>query len=104
MDTLFIILRRLKELNKKQIDLTNYLDLKKNAFSDWKSGRSNSYLKYISQIAEFLEVSTDYLLNNEIKKAPSAEVDKATELYEKFKALPQEQQKAIEILINQKLK
>lgn len=58
------ILALLKEQNKKQIELTSYLGLSKNVFTEWKSNRANSYMKYLPQIAEFFGVSVDYLLGN----------------------------------------
>ena len=42
--------------------LTDYLGLKKTAFTDWKSGKSNSYRKYLIEIANFFNVSIDYLV------------------------------------------
>lgn len=60
--TLSIISNLLKEQNKKQKDLTDYLGITKNSFTNWKSGQNKSYKKYIPQIAEFFGVSTDYLL------------------------------------------
>lgn len=59
------IILLLKEQNKKQIDLTNYLGVSKNIFSEWKSNRSTSYNKHLPKIAEFFGVSTDYLLGRE---------------------------------------
>lgn len=52
----------LKEKKKKQKELTDYIGISKNNFTDWKSGRSNSYMKYLPKIAEFLDVSLDYLV------------------------------------------
>lgn len=46
-------------LNKKglqQKDLTDYLGIDKGVASQWKSGKSKSYQKYLGQIAEFLGV------------------------------------------------
>jgi len=65
MDTLAKIVKLLKEKGKSQKDLTDFLCIHKNNFTEWNAKRSTSYLKYISQIAEYLEVSTDYLLGNE---------------------------------------
>ena len=65
MDILTNIIQLLKERNKKQIDLTNYLGVSKNIFTDWKSGRNTSYKKYLPEIAEFFNVSTDYLAGKE---------------------------------------
>lgn len=47
---------------RNQKELTDFLNLKKTAFTDWKSGRSNSYRKYLIEIAEFFNVSLDYLV------------------------------------------
>ena len=68
MDTLDKICTLLKAQHKKQIDLCNYIGVKKNTFTSWKSGLNSSYLKYIGKIAEFFGVSTDYLLGVEAKK------------------------------------
>lgn len=55
----------LKKKQIKQIDLTNFLGVSKAIYSSWKSGRTDSYYKFIPQIAKFLNVSTDYLLLGE---------------------------------------
>ena len=65
MELLEKISKLLKEQGKKQKDLTDFLGISKNAFTDWKSGRINSYMKYLPQIAEFLGVGVDYLISNE---------------------------------------
>lgn len=72
MGTLDKILELLKEQNKKQIDLTNYLGIGKNVFTGWKSCKNKSYIKHIGKIAEFFDVSADYLLGKtDIRKNPS---------------------------------
>lgn len=58
------IIRLLKEQNKSQKSLTDYLGITQNAFTDWKSGRIKSYNKHLPQIADFFGVSVDYLLGN----------------------------------------
>ena len=65
MDILNKIIQILKERKIKQIELTNYLGVSKNIFTDWKSGRNSSYMKHLPQIAEFFGVSADYLLGKE---------------------------------------
>ena len=65
MNTLDKIIHLLKEQNKKQIDLCEHIGVKKNAFTSWKAGVNHSYKKHIDKIAEFLGVSTDYLLGVE---------------------------------------
>ena len=64
MCTLDKISELLKLQNKKQKNLTDYLGLTKNTYTNWKSGNNESYLKYLPQIAEFFNVSVDYLLGN----------------------------------------
>ena len=58
------ILDRIVELlgEQDQKKLTDYLHLKKSAFTDWKSGKSNSYRKYLIEISEFFGVSIDSLV------------------------------------------
>lgn len=73
MNTINKILELLKQQGKKQKDLTDYLGVSKNLFTDWKSGRIKSYQKYLPQIADYLECSVDYLLGRE--ESGDAEVD-----------------------------
>ena len=86
MNTLEKISKLLEQQNKKQKDLTDFLGITKNSFSNWKSGNNNSYIKYIGQIADFLGVSADYLLGNETeqatKKPLSENEERLKELYE----------------------
>lgn len=73
MDILTNILSLLKEQNKKQIELTNYLGLSKNVFTEWKAGRNNAYMKYLPKIAEFFNVSVDYLIGNETQSTTTSD-------------------------------
>ncbi len=59
------IQEELNKQGKKQKDLTDFLNISKNVFTDWKSGKCKSYEKHIGRIADFLGVSTDYLLGKE---------------------------------------
>lgn len=59
MNILDRIIDLLDTVDQKQ--LTDYLGLKKTAFTDWKSGKSNSYRKYLVE-ADCLNVSLDYLV------------------------------------------
>lgn len=58
----------LKEQKRTQKELCTFLGLNQVAFSEWKSGKSKSYTKYLPQIAEFFGCSVDYLLGKEQKK------------------------------------
>lgn len=60
--TLDIIMDLLKQQKKTQKDLTDFLGITKNAFTNWKNGNNTSYLKKLPEIADFFNVTTDYLL------------------------------------------
>jgi transcriptional regulator with XRE-family HTH domain len=71
--TLERIIKELKNQNKLQQDLTNYLGINYSSFGNWKAGRNKSYLKYLHAIADFLDVSVEYLKGEtDEKKKPSA--------------------------------
>ena len=69
MEVLDKIKQLLKEHKKKQIDLTTYLGLSPNAFTNWNIGDNASYMKHLPKIAEFFGVPVDYLLGNETPDA-----------------------------------
>lgn len=71
MDTLNKIKQLLKANNLKQKDLTDYLCISKNAFTNWSNGSNSSYIKHLPQIAEFFNVSIDYLAGREEIKEDS---------------------------------
>ena len=52
----------LKKQNKTQKELTDYLGVSKNLFTEWKAGRNHSYWKYLKEIADCLDCSIDYLV------------------------------------------
>ncbi len=68
-----------------QKQLTDYLGLKKTAFTDWKSGKSNSYRKYLVEISDYFNVSLDYLVYG--KESINTLSDDAKELLEYYKNL-----------------
>lgn len=69
------IIDEMKLKNIKQYELTDYLDINRNSFGNWKAGLNKSYLKYKHAIADFLDVSVDYLEGKtDIKKAPKTSV------------------------------
>ena len=64
MYTLNKILELLDKQGKQQKDLAEFLGINKNNITDWKSGKSRSYTKYLPQSATFLGVSVDYLVGS----------------------------------------
>lgn len=81
MDTLSKISELLREKKISQKELMDHLGLKKGVFTSWKSGLTTSYTKYIPQIAEFLGVSSDYLLGIENEKQSIKEEDVKVALF-----------------------
>lgn len=55
----------LKDKNLQQKDLCEALNLKNKSFTEWKAGRSTSYMKKLPEIATYFGVSVDYLLGYE---------------------------------------
>lgn len=70
MSVLYNISKLLSENNLTQKDLSDHLGISKNAMTDWKSGRIKSYTKYLPQIADYLGVSVDQLLNGSYTHKP----------------------------------
>lgn len=71
---------------REQKELTNYLGLKSVAFSEWKSGKSKSYRKYLIEIAEFFNVSLDYLVYGKENQATTLNTDEQ-ELLDNYRQL-----------------
>ena len=61
----------LKEHGKKQKNLCEYLALNQQAYTNWKNGSNDSYMKYLPQIAEYFGVTIDYLLGNSPREVSS---------------------------------
>ena len=108
MNTFMRIDALLRAQNKKQIDLTNYLGLPTAHYTDWKNGRTASYNKHLSKIAEFFGVSVDYLLGKEEKHSePEVLPDKnvirilGRDGRRIEKHLTDEQMQALQVLIDQ---
>ena len=62
-----IVERILSVMKQKKItdkQLTSDLGINKSAVTDWKTGKTKSFKRYIDQIANYLDVPVDYLLGN----------------------------------------
>lgn len=62
--------RLLKEFNRQDKELCDYIGVAQSTFTNWKNRNTEPKSKYIPAIAEFFNVSVDYLLNGE-EKAPA---------------------------------
>jgi len=80
--------------DKEQKELTNYLGLNSVAFSEWKSGKSKSYRKYLIEIAAFFNVSLDYLVYGKENQTKTLTTDEQ-ELLENYKKLSPEDKKEV---------
>lgn len=78
MDVLTKILILLDENHIQQKELSTYLGLSKNTMTGWKNGNNTSYMKHLPKIAEFFNVSVDYLLG---KETPTVNNDFTYALY-----------------------
>ena len=70
MNTLDKILSLLTEKGIQQKTFAENIGVTKHTITDWKNGRSKSYMKYIDKIADFYDVSADYLLEKTDDKSP----------------------------------
>lgn len=70
MNTLDKIMFLLAKSGVQQKTFAEAIGVTKHTVTDWKNGKTKSYIKYIDKIAEFFEVSTDYLLTDDKKAAP----------------------------------
>ena len=82
MDILNKILRLMFEKGIPQKQLADYLGLKNYQISEWKSGKTKSYMKYIGEIASFLGVSVDFLLNDDVSFETESETLDSKEAYD----------------------
>ena len=65
MDLLNRILLLIESKGVEQQEFARALGVSKQTISDWKSGKNKSYTKYTQQIADYFNVSSDYLLGIE---------------------------------------
>lgn len=102
MDVLTLISKMLKDIGMTQKELCIRLGVNQQAFTNWKSGNNDSYIKKLPQIAEILGVSVDYLLGHDTakpKKGPaSGEVglsDEIISFLDDFERLPPSVQESL---------
>lgn len=67
MNTIQIIQEELAKRNIKPSKMMAELGFSSGLFSQWKSGKQNPSMEKIQKIANYLNVSTDYLLNHKDK-------------------------------------
>ena len=81
MEVLNNILLLLEKRRIHQCVLSDYLGLTKNTITGWKNGNNTSYMKHLPKIAEFFDVSVDFLLG---KETTASEHDFTYALYDEI--------------------
>lgn len=106
METVNRILNLIKSKGINEQQFLSDLGFNRTLLSDWKSGKSKSYKKHAAEIAEYFNVTTDYLLtgaDNKISPANEAE-DKVPEdfilMARKADEIPPEKRKQLYKFLN----
>lgn len=71
------IQQTMKEKRISQRELCEKLGLKETNFGQWKRGKTESYKKYLPEIARILGVTVDYLLTGENEQTEAERYYKA---------------------------
>ncbi|MEF3401964.1 helix-turn-helix transcriptional regulator [Listeria monocytogenes] len=96
--------RKKKGLN--QVELVKIFNVSKQSVSNWESGKRTPDAQTIEQLADFFEVSTDYLLGRtfeEKKESTGKFSEKTLEAAELFEDLKDSQKETILKLIEELL-
>nr|DAY28123.1 MAG TPA: Repressor protein CI [Caudoviricetes sp.] len=83
-DTVKKILSCMKMRNITDKQLTKDIGINKSAVTDWKTGKTKSYKKYIEKIADYLGVSSDYLLGRSDDPLPPVDMKDVTIVKESY--------------------
>ncbi|MBQ8092153.1 MAG: helix-turn-helix domain-containing protein [Clostridia bacterium] len=87
---------------KKKKDLNDYLGLTHSSYNNWKLGTNESFLKYIDKIAEFLNVSPNYLLRgtDDIILDDNKQKQNETKLLRLFRSIPEHEADRLLIIVD----
>ena len=88
------ILSEMERQGRKYAELIEYLDLPRGTFSSWKAGRSRNFCEHIGAIADFLEVSAEYLITGNVDGKFAENVEEQ-ELLDYYRRLTPEKQETI---------
>ncbi|MBS5518500.1 MAG: helix-turn-helix transcriptional regulator [Clostridiales bacterium] len=83
-DTVKKILSCMKMRNITDKQLTKDIGINKSAVTDWKTGKTKSYKKHIDKIADYLGVSSDYLLGRSDDPLPPVDMKDVTIVKESY--------------------
>ena len=74
--TLQRILQIMSDQKKQQKDFCKFVGISRTSFIRWKSGESDSYETHIHKIAEFLEVTPEYLHGDDSERMNTKHLSK----------------------------
>ncbi len=93
MNKIPILFELMKNNNIKQQQLSEAVGVSQGNVSDWKSGRSSPSIEVLPKIAEFFNVSTDYLLGlDDVLNRNTSLSDDIQELIDLYNSLPERKQ------------
>lgn len=93
MTEIFSRIDSLMKSQKKQYkELNDYLNLGKKTYDNWKTGKSSTYLKHLNDIARFLNVTPNFLLNG-IDETAELKSSLEIELLGLFRSLEESKQR-----------
>lgn len=93
MDTVTRIFELLDSTTMEQQEFARLVGVSDDTASNWRRRKSGSYTKYLTQIADVLETTVEYLLTGE-KEKPATNTDKPDWLA-RFDSLTPESQKEV---------
>lgn len=94
------ILNHMKIKGVRQTDVARYLGISDNAVSQWKTHTSKSYMKYLDQLAEYFDVTTDELIHTNKKNIYEHHLSQEEQtLLAQYRQLPEDVKKRIAQLI-----
>lgn len=92
------ILKNLRKSQKKtQTDVANYLDTTYQTYAHYETGRHQPDPETLAKLADYFNVSVDYLLGRDTPENENKKIDEAiSRIDRKFNKLNKEQQEQIE--------
>ena len=95
MDTRDRIFDLLDRQKMEQKAFAAAIGVKESAVTDWRRGKSNSYNRYLVQIAQALGTTSEYLLTGKTQSSPSPQGDRLPELVAEIAGLTAAEQEAV---------
>lgn len=94
-----------KEKNLSQVEMANILNVHQTAVSQWEQGRTTPDMQTLIKIADYFQVTVDYLLgkNSTTINSYNSLTVKEKDLIKKYRLLDQHGQKAVNSVLDVEL-